>query len=78
MNVDRFDEEVRGQVIGRYLISGRLYYEDRPQGPWISAETEEEEVIAIAETRVAEYKGMTAGDLIYPNLKAWTVRLYNG
>lgn len=77
MKIDRFDEEVRGQVIGRYLISGRLYYEDRPQGSMISAETEEE-IIAIAETRVAEYKGMTAGDLIYPNPKAWTVRLYNG
>ena len=77
MKIDRFDEEVRGQVIGRYLISGRIYYEDRPQGPWISAETKEE-VIAIAETRVAEYKGMTAGDLIYPNHKAWTVRIYTG
>ena len=77
MKIDRFDEEVRGQVIGRYLISGRLYYEDRPQGSMISAETEEE-IIAIAEARVAEYKGMTAGDLIYPNPKAWTVRLYNG
>lgn len=77
MKIDRFDEEVRGQIIGRYLISGRLYYEDRPQGAMISAETEEE-VIAIAETRVAEYKAMTAGDLIYPNPKAWTVRIYNG
>ena len=77
MNVERFDEEVRGQVIGRYLISGRIYYEDRPQGAMISAETEEE-VIAIAETRVAEYKTMTGGDLIYPNPKAWTVRIYTG
>ena len=77
MKIDRFDEEVRGQVIGRYLISGRIYYEDRPQGAMISAETEEE-VLAIAETRVSEYKAMTAGDLIYPNPKAWTVRIYTG
>ena len=77
MKIGRFDEEVRGQVIGRYLISGRIYYEDRPQGAMISAETEEE-VLAIAETRVSEYKAMTAGDLIYPNPKAWTVRIYTG
>ena len=42
----------------------------------IPAETEEE-IIAIAETRVAEYKDMTAGGLIYPGPKAGTVRLYN-
>ena len=43
----------------------------------IPAETEEE-IIAIAEARVAEYKGMTAGNLIYPDPGAWTVRLYDG
>jgi hypothetical protein len=77
MNKDHRVDDVRGQVVGGYWRSGRVYYEDRPQGPMITAETEEE-VREIAQARVAEYKAMTAGDLIYPNPKAWTVRIYAG
>ena len=75
MREDRFTDDVCGQVIGRYLRRGRVYYEARPQGPTIFAETDED-VLATATARIAEYRNMAAGDLIYPDPAAWAVRLY--
>jgi hypothetical protein len=71
---DRFTDDVAGVVIGRYLRRGRVYYQDRPQGPPIFAESEEA-VLAIAKECIAEMQNGPAGALIYPD-PAWTVRLY--
>ena len=71
-----FEDDVQGEIIGRYLLRGVLYYDGWPQGGSVYAETEQE-LFALCkqkrDERLAEL-GSVAKE-IYP-LDKWEVRIY--
>jgi hypothetical protein len=72
----RYIEQVQGTIIGGDHVCGRLYYDGRPQGGQLSADTIEElrsmakglKDRYIAENNTAAYK-------VYP-LDAWELRIF--
>lgn len=74
----KYEEEVNGVVVGRYLLICSLRYDGRKQGSTIYAETEDE-AKRVAEDRKAEILrecGVAARD-IFP-LDAWELRVHEG
>ena len=77
MSEYKFTDDVSGIVVGPMLIAARLYYEGRPQGKQILAESE-----AQAKVKADEYISALkqhCGDayqLIFPASSAWELRLY--
>lgn len=70
------DDDVRGVIIGGDYISGRLFYEDRPQGGRVYADSEEE-LKHILRKRLEDIK-LDCGDVyaaIYQKESAWSIRI---
>jgi hypothetical protein len=72
-----YEEDVRGQVIGRYMFIGVLVYEGRKQGKTFYGETVEE-LRDAANTYIESLRlelGSLFRDEIYPDPGAWSLRV---
>lgn len=72
-----YEDNVTGVVIGTMYRSGRLYYEDRPQGGKVYG-IDDAEVEAKLRARLEGLKveiGL-AWPVIYPR-KVWEIRIFN-
>jgi hypothetical protein len=70
-------DSVNGIIIGGEFFCGRLFYEDRPQGPMIYGDNDSE-----IRTQASQYLAKLKTDCneafryIYPN-NSWTVKFYD-
>lgn len=73
----RYIEHVQGTIIGGDHVSGRLYYEGRPQGGLLTADTTEE-LREKARALKADYiaKNNTPAWQVYP-ADAWELRIFD-
>ena len=71
-----FEDDVQGEIIGRYLLRGVLYYSGRPQSGSVYADTEQELVDICAGMMQAKLDAFgAAAKEIYKDDK-WEVRIY--
>lgn len=73
-----FDDEANGIVVGGIRAVGRLYYDNRPQGPQMSCDTEEElrEQAQHCFARLkAEHSGYPC--YLYADDSKWELRLFS-
>lgn len=72
-----FTDDVNGQVIGAILMRGKIFYDGRSQGQDIYTETEVElRTMANDAYKAIKTQAGRAFELIYPNVKAWELRIY--
>jgi len=72
-----YEEEVNGQVIGKYVYAGALYYDGRKQGNTLYAESEAA-LKDVAEANLRNLK-MDCGAVfrdIFPH-DTWELRIYD-
>ena len=72
------EDDVSGGVIGRYMLSGALYYGGKRQGGIMYAETEAA-LREMAEARLMDRKteiGLAFGE-IYTDSGGWSLRIFD-
>ena len=68
-------DETRGQIIGGYSVSGQLYYDGRPQGGIINADTEKD-LMAQAKIEIQAFKNEFCGHpcYLYEDDTKWEIK----
>lgn len=73
-----YTDDVRGEVIGLYLLQWALFYDGRQQGQTAYSESEEEALQEAARRRCAlvkEFGGHPC--MLYPDPRKWEVRFWS-
>lgn len=66
-----------GNIAGTHWKEGRCYYDGRPQGPKLAAESQEDLIKTLTEKQreIIRDQGSVA-DYIYPDNDAWELRIF--
>ena len=75
-----FTDDVRGSIIGGDFQSGRLYYDGRPQGPSLSADTTDDLIVrgnAAYQAIKEDYPNDFTFKLVFPKTEAWELRIFD-
>lgn len=68
-------DDVNGTVIGGNWLSGKVFYDGRPQSQTFTADTEQE-LIILAKNKMNTLKSENCPIGLYPDNSKWELRIY--